>query len=457
MTLWDLRLPAEHARLRQALHEVTAGVRLIGDVRHRCKDGTIIEAEGAVDTIDFAGRSATLASVQDITERKHLEDQLRQSQKIEAVGQLAGGIAHDFNNLLTAITGYADLLFEDLGAQDPRRADLEEIRKAARRAASLTQQLLAFSRKQVLQPQVLDLNQVVANAEKLLQRLFGEHIALRTVLDPTLGAAMADPAQLEQVIVNLAVNARDAMPHGGQLMIETQNVHFDSSYAEMHPSVTPGPHVVLAVSDTGTGMDEATRQRLFEPFFTTKGPGKGTGLGLSTVYGIVKQSGGFVWVYSEVGRGSTFKVYLPRVAAKAQPIGPSALPAQVPRGTETILLVEDEPALRAVARRTLERQGYAILEAPDGDTALTLAGAHTGPLDLLVTDVIMPGISGRELATRLVASRPGVRVLYTSGYTDDAIVQHGVLEAGIQFLRNPLTPSALARKVRDVLDAPAAA
>jgi two-component system cell cycle sensor histidine kinase/response regulator CckA len=452
MTLRDIRLPSEHARLEELVDQRTPGPRVVGDLRHRRKDGTVIEVEIAVDTIEFAGRPAGLVSVQDVSERKQLEDQLRQSQKIEAVGQLAGGIAHDFNNLLTAITGYSELLLEDLGVQDPRRQDLEEIRKAAWRAASLTQQLLAFSRKQVLQPQILDLNQVVGNAEKLLRRLIGENITLRTSLDASLGATKADPGQLEQVIVNLAVNARDAMPHGGQLLIETKNVDLDAAYAAAHAAVTAGPYVVLAVSDTGSGMDEATKARLFEPFFTTKEPGKGTGLGLSTAYGIVRQSGGFIWVYSEPGQGATFKIYLPRIAAKAERIEPSPLPAKVPRGTETILLVEDEPALRAVARRALERQGYVILEAPDGDSALALMAAHSGPLDLLVTDVVMPGLSGRELATRLVAARPGVRVLYTSGYTDDAIVQHGVLEAGIQFLQKPFTPDTLGRKVRDVLD-----
>jgi PAS domain S-box-containing protein len=453
MTLFDIRLPAEHDRLREALRRRPEGPYFVADMRHRRKDGTVIEVEIAVDTIPFGGRPAHLVSVQDVTERKRLEDQLRQSQKIEAVGQLAGGIAHDFNNLLTAITGYSDLLLEDLGPQDPRRHDLEEIRKAARRAASLTQQLLAFSRKQVLQPQVLDLNQVVANAEQLLRRLIGEHIALRTIADPALGTTKADPAQLEQVIVNLAVNARDAMPHGGQLTIETKNVDLDAAYTATHPAITPGPYVVLAVSDTGIGMDEDTRARMFEPFFTTKGPGKGTGLGLSTVHGIVNQSGGAIWVYSEIGKGTTFKIYLPRIAGKARPIGASAPPAALPRGTETVLLVEDEPALRAVARRTLERQGYVVLEASHGEMALDIAARHTGALDLLMTDVVMPGISGRELATRLVAARPRVRVLFTSGYTDDAIVHHGVLEAGIQFLQKPFTPSALARKVREVLAA----
>jgi two-component system, cell cycle sensor histidine kinase and response regulator CckA len=452
MTLWDIRLPSEHARLQEIMDQPAPGARVVIDVRHRRKDGMVIEVEVAADSIEFSGRPASLVSVQDVTERKRLEGQLRQSQKIEAVGQLAGGIAHDFNNLLTAITGYSELLLEDLGAQDPRRLDVEEIRKAAWRAASLTQQLLAFSRKQVLQPQIIDLNHVVANAENLLRRLIGEHITLRTSLDPALGATTADPAQLDQVIVNLAVNARDAMPQGGQLLIETRNVDMDAAYAAAHAGVAAGPYVLLAVSDTGVGMDEATKARLFEPFFTTKAPGKGTGLGLSTVYGIVKQTGGFTWVYSEPGKGATFKIYLPRVAAKAHPIGASALPAEIARGTETILLVEDEPALRAVARRALERQGYVILEAPDGEAGLAIAAAHTGPLHLLLTDVVMPGLSGRDMAMRLVTSRPGLRVLYMSGYTDDAIVQHGVLEAGIQFLQKPFTPNALARKVRDVLD-----
>ena len=453
MTLWDIRPPAEHERFKEALRTRTLTARLVQNLRHRRKDGTVIEVEIAVDAIDFAGRPASLVSVQDVTERKQLEAQLRQSQKIEAVGLLAGGIAHDFNNLLTAITGYSELLLEDLGAQDPRRLDVEEIRKAAWRAAALTQQLLAFSRKQVLQPQVLDLNEVVANAEKLLRRLIGENITLRTSLDPALDATTADPAQLDQVIVNLAVNARDALPQGGQLLLETKNVDIDIAYAAGHEGVAAGPYVMLAVSDTGVGMDEATKARLFEPFFTTKEPGKGTGLGLSTVYGIVKQTGGSIWVYSEPGKGATFKIYLPRVAAKARPIGSSPAKVDVPQGTETILLVEDEPALRAVARRALERHGYVILEAPEGQTALAIAAAHTGPLDLVLTDVVMPGMSGRDMAVRLAASHPGLRVLYMSGYTDDAIVQHGVLEAGIQFLQKPFTPNALARKVREVLDA----
>lgn len=380
------------------------------------------------------------------------ETQLRQSQKMEAVGQLAGGIAHDFNNLLTAITGYSDLLLEDLAPNDPRRLDIDEIRAAARRAASLTQQLLAFSRKQVLQPRVLSLNEVVTNAEKLLRRLIGEDIALQTRLDPAIGAIMADPAQLEQVIVNLAVNARDAMPNGGRLVLGTANVTFDAAGAAGDAVVPAGAYVQLTVSDTGMGMDDETKARLFEPFYTTKGPGKGTGLGLSTVYGIVKQSGGFIWVNSEPARGTTFDMCLPRVDAAVEELTTTARAQDVPRGTETILLVEDEPALRTVARRALERQGYVVLEAADADTALGLASRHHGPLDLLVTDVVMPGGSGPELATRLVAARPHVKVLYMSGYTDEAIVHHGVLEAGVAYLGKPFSPDDLGRRVRAELD-----
>lgn len=310
----------------------------------------------------------------------------------------------------------------------------------------------AFSRKQVLQPRVLSLNEVVTNAEKLLRRLIGEDIALQTRLDPAIGAIMADPAQLEQVIVNLAVNARDAMPNGGRLVLGTANVTFDAAGAAGDAVVPAGAYVQLTVSDTGMGMDDETKARLFEPFYTTKGPGKGTGLGLSTVYGIVKQSGGFIWVNSEPARGTTFDMCLPRVDAAVEELTTTARAQDVPRGTETILLVEDEPALRTVARRALERQGYVVLEAADADTALGLASRHHGPLDLLVTDVVMPGGSGPELATRLVAARPHVKVLYMSGYTDEAIVHHGVLEAGVAYLGKPFSPDDLGRRVRAELD-----
>jgi hypothetical protein len=423
-------------------------------LRHRTKDGRTIEVESSSDAIEFAGRPARLVLVRDVTEQRQLEGQLRQAQKMDAVGRLAGGLAHDFNNLLTAITGYGDLVLGTLPADDARRADVEEIRIAADRAAALTQQLLAFSRKQVLQPRVLDLNVIVRNAEKLLRRLIGEHIALETVLDPALAAVKADPTQLEQVIVNLAVNARDAMPQGGRLRLETRNAQLDTGYTSEHSMVQPGEYVQLAVSDTGLGMDEQTKARLFEPFFTTKELGKGTGLGLSTVYGIVKQSGGYIWVYSELGLGTTFKVYLPQVEAAATVDLPATAPQAAPRGSETVLVVEDEPALRAVARRVLQRQGYAVLEAADGGAALALVSAHQGPLDLLVTDVVMPGLSGRDLADRLTAARPDLRVLYVSGYSGDAIADHGILGPDLAYLEKPFSPDALAMKVREVLDRP---
>src|SRR5438477_7042753 len=389
----------------------------------------------------------------DVTERPGLEQQLRQAQTMEAVGRLAGGIAHDFNNILTAITGHADLLLEDLGHHDPRRADVDEIRRSAERAAGLTRQLLAFSRQQVLQPKVVDLNALVLDMDKLLRRLIGEDVELATVLDPTLGRVTADPGQLEQVIVNLAVNARDAMPQGGKLTLETRNIDLDSSYTLEHSLVKPGPYVQLTVSDSGIGMDEETQAHAFEPFFTTKPRGQGTGLGLAMVYGTVKQSGGFIWVYSEPGRGATFKIYLPRVDAPVESAAPPAPVERPPRGSETVLLAEDEPAVRAIARQALERQGYTVLAAPSGADALALAAQHGATIDLLLTDVVMPGMSGRDLADRLTAQRPGIRVLYMSGYTDNAIVRHGMLEPGLAYLQKPFRPDALVRKVREVLDA----
>src|SRR5438093_2822167 len=389
----------------------------------------------------------------DVTERLGLEQQLRQAQKMEAVGRLAGGIAHDFNNILTAITGHADLLLEDLGHHDPRRADVDEIRRSAERAAGLTRQLLAFSRQQVLQPKVVDLNALVLDMDKLLRRLIGEDVELATVLDPTLGRVTADPGQLEQVIVNLAVNARDAMPQGGKLTLETRNIDLDSSYTLEHSLVKPGPYVQLTVSDSGIGMDEETQAHAFEPFFTTKPPGQGTGLGLAMVYGTVKQSGGFIWVYSVPGRGATFKIYLPRVDAPVESAAPPAPVERPPRGSETVMLPHDEPAGRAIARQALERQGYTVLAAPSGADALALAAQHGATIHLLLTDVVMPGMSGRDLADRLTAQRPGIRVLYISGYTDNAIVRHGMLEPGLAYLQKPFRPDALVRKVREVLDA----
>ena len=382
------------------------------------------------------------------------EEQFLQAQKMEAVGRLAGGVAHDFNNLLSVILGYCELMADDPQVEEGVRADVQEIARAGQRASDLTRQLLAFSRQQVLAPAVVELNEILADVEPMLVRLLGEDIELRFVSRPGLGKVLVDPGQLEQVILNLAVNARDAMPRGGTLTLETDDVELDAAYAAEHPEATPGPHVMLAVTDTGTGMDAATRARIFEPFFTTKEKGKGTGLGLSTVFGIVRQSGGTVWVYSEPGHGTTFKIYLPRtreavVSSVAPPPDPS------PRGTETVLLAEDDGPLRLLVRTALARLGYQILEAQSADEALLLCARFSGPIHLLLTDVVMPKVGGRELAERLAEQRPDTRVLFMSGYTDDTVVRHGVLAAGIAFLQKPVTPQSLARKVREVLDAPA--
>ncbi len=397
---------------------------------------------------------ALLRALQDNEERagrRDLERQLQQAQKMEAIGQLAGGIAHDFNNLLTAIIGYSELILVRLPEDDPTVADVREIKGAGERAATLTRQLLAFSRKQIVDPRVLDLNAVVANMEKLLRRVIGEDIELRTVLAADLGRVKIDPGQVEQVVMNLAVNARDAMPRGGALVIETVNAELDEGYARTHVAVRPGPHVMLVVSDTGTGMDEATKARLFEPFFTTKTPGKGTGLGLATVYGIVKQAGGNIWVYSEPGHGTTFKVYLPRVDEAAEPLGLE--PAGPPRGGfEVVLLVEDDAAVRALVREALGSYGYRVLEAADAEQALRLAEEHGAGIALLITDVVMPRTGGRELARRLTELRPDTKVLFLSGYTSDAILHHGILDRGVAFLQKPFTPEALARRVRQILD-----
>ena len=424
------------------------------EVKWRRKDGKSITVRlsGRVVTDESGDPAYIEGIVEDVTERRMLEQQLRQSQKMEAVGRLAGGVAHDFNNLLTVIRGYTEILLSDLPTGDVRRAELEEIMKASERAGSLTRQLLAFSRQQVLAPKVLNLNTIVLNMHNLLRRLLGEDIDLQTVLDPQLGHVKADPSQIEQVVMNLAVNARDAMPMGGRLTIETANVELTENWGRDIISAKPGPYVMIAMTDSGAGMDEATRARVFEPFFTTKEQGKGTGLGLSTAYGIVKQSDGYISVYSEVGIGSTFKVYLPCIeTAKDVTAVPSSTPA-THRGTETVLLVEDEEGVRKLVRGILARQGYKVLEAVSGEEALEIVHEYSGKLDLLLSDVVLVGMSGRELSERLRIQMPSLRVIYMSGYTDDAIVRHGVLTESAEFLQKPFSSDNLLRKVRAVLE-----
>jgi PAS domain S-box-containing protein len=442
---------------------VLGGQTLTGvELRGRRRDGSVIDISLSAAPLRDArgGASGVIAVMADVTERKLLEQQFRQAQKMDAVGRLAGGIAHDFNNLLTAIQFNCEALLDDLPADNRHRGEVQGTLDAALRAAGLTRQLLAFSRKQIFQAKLLDLSQVVANVEPMLRRLIGEDILVTTALATELGTVEADPNQLEQVLLNLALNARDAMPGGGRLTIETANAELDHGFAQRHGVALSGSdYVVLAVSDTGHGMDEETQAHIFEPFFTTKPQGKGTGLGLSTVYGTVKQSGGYVWVYSEVGRGSVFKVYLPRVSAPAMAAERAAderprraaAPQESHEGTETILLVEDEDAVRLVVRRVLTRHGYTVLAASNGHDALRIAESHPGAIDMLVTDVVMPEMGGRELADRLLPLRPAIRVLFTSGYTDDDIVRRGVLLPGTAFLQKPFTTEGIARKVREVL------
>jgi two-component system, cell cycle sensor histidine kinase and response regulator CckA len=417
--------------------------------RHRAKGNRVIEVEMAVHEIDYDGRRAGLAVLMDVTERRHLEEQLRQAQKMEAVGMLAGGVAHDFNNLLTIITGYGQLIMNSLPMDNPNRHSAEQIVKAGERAGALTKQLLAFSRRQVLQPKVLDLNMLVKTLSTMLQRLIGEDIELRLSLSPELGRVSADPGQLEQVLMNLVVNARDAMPRGGTLTVETANARSDPS--DPKPPAQQKRRIMLAVSDTGYGMDESTRARLFEPFFTTKTPGKGTGLGLSTVFGIIKQSGGSLDVSSEPGKGTTVRVYLPSidqpVAAEAEVVSRAAA-----KGHETILLVEDDEMVRSLVRETLEREGYKLLDAADSVEAKGVANTYKGAIDLLITDVVMPKLSGRELAEEVVRARSNIKVLYMSGYTDTAILKSGLVQGSIAFLQKPFTPTTLTQKVREVLE-----
>jgi PAS domain S-box-containing protein len=436
--VWELLVPA---RREGVLGGASEG-------EYRRKDGRSIPVLVAVAPLE---EGDNIAVALDLTERKRLEEQFRQAQKMEAVGRLAGGIAHDFNNVLSVVLSYAEMVASDLEPDEPLRADVGEIQKAAVRATDLTQQLLAFSRQQVLEPKVISLNARITSMEKMLRRLLGADIALTLLPHPELWSIEADPGQIEQIILNLAVNARDAMPQGGKLTIETTNVTLDEDYVAVHHDVRPGAYAMLAVSDTGVGIDTETQARIFEPFFTTKEKGKGTGLGLATVFGIVKQSGGHIWLYSEPGNGTTFKLYFPRVSGEAT-TSSERPPPESARGEETILLVEDDAQVRILARSILRRGGYTVLDASNGGEALLICEQHGAKIDLLLTDVVLPLMSGRQLADRLRSMRPEIKVLFMSGYTDDAILQHGILDSGVAYLQKPLTPALLMRKVREVLE-----
>jgi two-component system cell cycle sensor histidine kinase/response regulator CckA len=449
MTIADIRPPDDVASLMAAVRNVSEGFTRSGPWHHQKRDGTVFEVEISSHTTTFGGRPAEVVMAIDVSDRRALEGQLLQAQKMEAVGQLAGGVAHDFNNLALVISGHADLLLERTDDERVRQS-AREIRRASDQASALTRQLLAFSRRQVLHPVEIEVGDVAEEIVPMLSRLIGDNITLSTQLAPDLGTVRADPAQLRQVVMNLALNARDAMPGGGRLSIETSARTLDEQLAEARLELVPGQYVVLAVSDTGRGMDEVTRERIFEPFFTTKEPGKGTGLGLSTVYGIVKQSGGSIWVYSELGRGTTFKVYLPRHSVgHAADAEPQAEPEVAP-ASGTLLLVEDHEQVRTLVHMLLEKQGYTVLAAASGGEALAASAAHDGTIDLMITDLVMPGMGGKELAERLREVRPGVRVLYTSGYAQGMVEGHE-LDEGDTFLPKPYDQSELAAAIAGVL------
>jgi two-component system cell cycle sensor histidine kinase/response regulator CckA len=452
----DVVHPADKANVEEGLlRAADSGQRCDLDFRVVDPGGRVrwLTLRGQAAPTDGGSKTRVVGLVMDVTDRRQLEEQLLQSQKLEAIGRLAGGVAHDFNNLLTGILGYAGFALKSIPPGHPARNDIVEIERAGERAAALTGQLLSYARRQMIAPKLVQLDQLMRNLENLLKRLLGEDIALEARYADDLWPARIDPGQFEQVILNLAVNARDAMPDGGRLTVETRNCTLDEAYTEQHPEVAPGPYVMLAVTDTGHGMDLSTQSRIFEPFFTTKEQGKGTGLGLAVIYGIIKQAGGHVWVYSEPGKGTTFKVFLPRATGEDELAAePESADVASLAGSETLLVVEDEPVVRSLAVRALVEQGYRVLQAADGASALAAARTYDDDIHLLVTDVVMPGMNGRELADRLSAERPGLRVLYVSGYTDHAVVRHGVLEEGIAFLSKPFDLRDLTRTVREVLD-----
>jgi two-component system, cell cycle sensor histidine kinase and response regulator CckA len=448
----DLQADADIPMLVALHNDILLGKDIQGETLIRMKNGRNLDVEFGHQRVLISGVPYVHTIARDVSSRKLLESQLLQFQKMEAIGALAGGVAHDFNNLLSVIKGYTELLLDGFDHNDPRRQDLEQIEKASQRAVSLTSQLLAFSRKQILQPEIMYLGAAIADMSTMLRRLIGEDIELTTFADPNLGMIHADPGPIQQIVMNLTVNARDAMPQGGKLIIEATNVDLDACSVRTRPMMEEGPYVLLAISDNGIGMDVATRSRIFEPFFTTKEKGKGTGLGLSTVYGIVKQSNGFIWVYSEPGKGTTFKIYFPKMKGEPNRSAEFGKHSQQDEGSETVLLVEDEKSVRALAGRILRERGYNVIQAGDGIEALRVARDFNGNIDLILTDVVMPGISGRTLVTRLESMRPGIKSLFMSGYTDNAIVDHGILDSKVAFLQKPFTVQSLAHKVREVIN-----
>ena len=452
ITVLDIRPESEREKQQEYLKSVAHDGRYRGVRKHRAKNGKTFDVEYISHDLDYLGRRVRLTVAQDISERHQLEQQLRQAQKMEAVGRLAGGIAHDFNNLLMVVKGHTELLLNILPPADQVTRKIEQIDRSADRAAALTRQLLAFSRMQVLNPQIINLNSIVEEIGKLVLRLIGEDIELKIYKDAGLGAIRADASQIEQIIMNLVVNARDAMPAGGRLMIETSNQEFDHSSGSDHSLMTPGRYVLLSVTDTGMGMNAETQAHIFEPFFTTKEKGKGTGLGLATVYGVVKQSGGFIWVYSELGKGTSFKIYFPLVeGVEEQPVSIRQL-TEIPKGTESVLLAEDEADVRDIARQFLEFGGYKVMEARDGAEALRIAKAHPGKIDLLVTDMVMPGITGHQLAAQLMQQRAGIRVIFMSGYSEQSAAQAADVSPAMRLLSKPFSRGSLLRTVREILD-----